>query len=110
MLAGTDSTEPYTFPGFTLHDELAWLVTAGLTPMEALQSATRNAAEFLGRSDRQGTVEVGKDADLVLLRADPLADIHNTQKIEAVILHGKYLSHADLDRMLDTVAKAAAAN
>jgi hypothetical protein len=110
MLAGTDSTEPYTYPGFTLHDELAWLVTAGLTPMEALQSATRNAADFLGRSDRQGTVEVGKDADLVLLRANPLVDIQNTQKIEAVILHGKYLSRADLDRMLDTVARAAAAN
>ncbi len=108
MLAGTDSTEPYTYPGFTLHDELAWLVTAGLTPMEALQSATRNAAEFLGQIDRQGTVEPGKDADLVLLRANPLADIHNTQKIEAVILHGKYLSRADLDRMLDTVARAAA--
>jgi hypothetical protein len=110
MLAGTDSTEPYTYPGFTLHDELAWLVTAGLTPMEALQSATRNAAEFLGRSDHQGTVEVGKDADLVLLTADPLADIHNTQKIAAVILHGRYLSRADLDAMLETVARAAAQN
>ena len=110
MLAGTDSTEPYTYPGFTLHDELAWLVTAGLTPMEALQSATRNAAEFLGRSDRQGTVEVGKDADLVLLKANPLTDIHNTQKIDAVILHGSYLSRADLDNILDVVAKAAKGN
>jgi imidazolonepropionase-like amidohydrolase len=110
MLAGTDSTEPYTYPGFTLHDELAWLVAAGLTPMEALQSATRNAAEFLGRSDRQGTVEVGKDANMVLLRANPLTDIHNTQKIEAVILHGRYLSRADLDHFLETVAQVAAQN
>jgi imidazolonepropionase-like amidohydrolase len=85
-------------------------VTAGLTPMEALQSATRNAAEFLGRSDHQGTVEVGKDADLVLLTADPLTDIHNTQKIAAVILHGRYLSRADLDATLETVARAAAQN
>jgi predicted amidohydrolase len=108
MLAGTDSTEPYTYPGFTLHDELAWLVAAGLTPMEAIQSATRNPAEFLGQINRQGTVEVGKDADLVLLSADPLADIHNTQKIVSVVLHGRYLSRADLDAMLQTVAKAAA--
>ena len=78
--------------------------------MEALRSATWNAAEFLGWIDRQGTVEVGKDADLVLLRANPLADMHNTQTIEAVILHGNYLSRADLDRMLDTVAKAATKN
>jgi len=108
MLAGTDSTEPYTYPGFTLHDELAWLVTAGLTPMEAIQSATRNPAEFLGRINHQGTVEAGKDADLVLLSADPLTDIHNTQKIMGVVLHGRYLSHDDLDAMLDAVAKAAA--
>jgi len=107
MMAGTDSTEPYTYPGFTLHDELAWLVTAGLTPMEALQSATRNPAEFLHREDRQGTVEIGKDADLVLLRADPLVDIRNTQKIEAVVLHGKYLPRPELDAMLEHVARAA---
>lgn len=108
MLAGTDSTEPYTYPGFTLHDELVWLVRAGLTPMEAIQSATRNPAEFLGRINRQGTVEVGKDADLVLLSADPLTNIHNTQKISGVVLHGRYLSRADLDAMLEEVAKAAA--
>jgi imidazolonepropionase-like amidohydrolase len=108
MLAGTDSTEPYTYPGFTLHDELAWLVTAGLTPMEAIQSATRNPAEFLGRTNHQGTVEVGKDADLVLLSADPLINIHNTKKVVGVVLQGRYLSHYDLDAMLDAVASAAA--
>jgi imidazolonepropionase-like amidohydrolase len=110
MLAGTDSTEPYTFPGFTLHDELAWLVRAGLSPMEALQSATRSPAEFLHRSDRLGTVQVGKNADLVLLTANPIEDIHNTRKIAAVILHGKYLPRPDLDHMLNGVAAAAEHN
>jgi imidazolonepropionase-like amidohydrolase len=110
MLAGTDSTEPYTYPGFTLHDELAWLVKAGLSPMEALQSATRNPAEFLGRLDRQGTVEAGKDADLILLTADPLADIRHTRDIDAVVLHGKYMGRPDLDRMLHDIAAAAGQN
>jgi imidazolonepropionase-like amidohydrolase len=106
-MAGTDSTEPYIYPGFTLHDELVWLVTSGLTPMEALQSATRSPAEFLHREERQGTVEIGKDADLVLLRADPLVDLRNTQNIESVVLHGKYLPRRDLDAMLQRAATAA---
>ena len=88
FLAGTDSGGvPYLHYGFTLHDELGLLVEAGFTPMQALQAATRDAAQFLSNKDA-GTIEVGKRADLVLLTADPLADIHNTQKIEAVIVHG----------------------
>src|SRR5262249_7204010 len=73
ILAGTDTPNPYCFPGFSLHDELALLVKAGLTPMEVLQVATRNAAKFLGLLDSLGTIEQGKIADLVLLDANPLA-------------------------------------
>ncbi len=89
FLAGTDFGDPFLYPGASLHDELAELVASGLTPMEALQAATRNAAAFFGTLDSLGTVERGKVADLVLLEADPLADIRNTQRIGAVVIHGE---------------------
>ena len=91
ILAGTDSAAPYVIPGFALHEELALLVTAGLSPMQALQAATRNPADFLGRLKNQGTIELGKTADLLLLDASPLDDVRNTQKIRAVILRGQLL-------------------
>jgi imidazolonepropionase-like amidohydrolase len=75
FMAGTDSPNPFVVPGRSLHDELELLVQAGFTPLEALQCATRNPAEYLGRLDTVGTVEKGKIADLVLLDADPLEDI-----------------------------------
>jgi imidazolonepropionase-like amidohydrolase len=100
ILAGTDTMNPQCFPGFGLHDELALLVDAGLSPLAALQAATRNAAEFMGQLDRRGTIEVGKTADLVLLDKDPLADIHNTRSIQAVVLSGKLYPRAALDAML----------
>jgi imidazolonepropionase-like amidohydrolase len=110
FLAGTD-TPPgvYVFPGFSLHEELQRFVAAGFTPMEALQTATLNPAKFLGIDDRLGTIEKGKLANLVLLDANPLDDIRNTQKIAAVIVNGRYLSRADLDRMLARVEAAAQA-
>jgi hypothetical protein len=110
ILAGTDSAAPYIFPGSSLHEELALLVKAGLTPMEALETATRNPAEFLGRLDSQGTIAAGKNADLVLLDANPLDDIQNTQKIRAVILRGKLLNRSTLDQLLVDAEKFAAAN
>jgi Amidohydrolase family len=103
FLAGTDMGLPdvsFVYPGFSLHDELALLVQAGLTPMEALQAATKNAAEFLGLLSSIGTIEKGKLGDLVLLDADPLQDIHNTRRINAVILNGKLLTSDDLQRLL----------
>lgn len=100
LLAGTDLVRPYIFAGFSLHDELALLVHAGLTPGEALKTATYNPAKFLGMLDRLGTVEKGKLADLVLLDADPLDDISNTQKIRAVVLNGRYLDRTALDKLL----------
>jgi imidazolonepropionase-like amidohydrolase len=100
ILAGTDTMNPQCFPGFGIHDELALLVDAGLSPLAALQAATRNAAEFMGQLDRRGTIEVGKTADLVLLDKDPLADIHNTRSIQAVVLSGKLYPRVALDAML----------
>ncbi len=108
ILAGTDVLNPYCFPGFSLHDELALLVEAGLTPMEALQAATRNPAIFLRATDSLGTIARGKLADLVLLDADPIADIHNTTKINAVVLDGQLLDQAARQRLLDFVRLQAA--
>jgi imidazolonepropionase-like amidohydrolase len=100
ILAGTDSPAPFVFPGSSLHGELQLLVEAGLTPLQALQSATRNPAEFLRATKDLGTIEQGKSADLVLLDANPLEDIRNTRKIRAVILRGKFLDRAALDNLL----------
>ena len=100
IMAGTDTTAPYVFPGSSLHEELALLVQAGFTPMQALQAATKLPAEFLGKLQTQGTIEQSKFADLVLLDANPLDDIHNTQKIRAVILRGKLLDRNVLDELL----------
>ena len=113
LLAGTDTSPslmdplPYLFPGFSLHDELALYVKAGLTPLEALQTATRNPAQFLGLLDRLGTVEKGKLADLVLLEANPLQDIANTEKINAVVVNGRFIDKAELQRMLADAQAAA---
>jgi hypothetical protein len=97
VLAGSDLPVSTAVP--PLHDELVALVRAGMTPMEALQASTRNAAEFLGRLADEGTVEAGKKADLVLLEADPLADIGNTRRVAAVVLRGRLVSGTELRRL-----------
>lgn len=107
IMAGTDTAAPNVFPGSSLHEDLAYLVQAGLTPMQALQAATKNPADFLGKSKTQGTIERGKLADLVVLDANPLEDIHNTRKIRAVILRGKLLDRAHLDALLASVQQFA---
>ena len=100
LLAGTDITIPYTFPGFSVHDELGLFVKAGLTPMQALETATTNPALILGLSKTWGRIERRYVANLVLLNADPLADIANTEKIDAVVLNGKFLDRTRLDQLL----------
>jgi imidazolonepropionase-like amidohydrolase len=91
---------PFQVPGISLHEELLRLVEAGLTPLSALQAATIHPARVLGLADALGTVEAGKLADLVLLDADPLADIRNTRRIRAVVANGRLFRRQDLDRLL----------
>ena len=108
FLAGTDTPAGvHIFPGYSLHEELQRFVAAGFTPLEALQTATINPARFFGIEDQAGTVEKGKFADLVLLSANPLEDIANTQKIAGVIVNGWYYRSAELDKMLGRMEAAA---
>ena len=107
LLAGSDSPNPFVYAGFSLHDELGLLVRAGLTPAEALRTATINPAKFLGVTDSLGTVATGKVADLVLLDANPLTDIANTKRIRAVIQGGRLLNRRALDTMLADARKRA---
>lgn len=95
IMAGTDFPPERS----RLYEELSLLVEAGLTPIEALQSATSNPAAFLGRLDSLGTIERGKIADLVLLDANPLEDISNVQKINAVVFGGKLIPKSSLEAM-----------
>jgi imidazolonepropionase-like amidohydrolase len=106
VLVGTDAPLTQIYPGFSVHEELAWLVRAGLTPAQALRSATLAPARFLGREHELGSVATGKFADLVLLDADPLAAIGNTTRINAVVANGRLFRRTDLD---DLLAKAEAA-
>ena len=108
FMAGTDAAPGvYIMPGFSLHDELANFVEAGFTPMESLQTATSNPARFLEMEASFGSVEPGKVGDLVLLRANPLEDIRNAQKINVVIAHGRLFDRAALDQILMKVEAAA---
>lgn len=106
IMAGSDTPEWFHLYGFGLHRELQALVQAGLTPWQALRAATRNPAEFLGQTDQWGTVERGKRADLVLLSANPLADIRNTERIAGVLSGGRWFPRSELDRMLAEGKKA----
>lgn len=103
ILTGTDMNAPFVFPGFGVHDELALFVEAGLSLMDALMTATRNPAEYLGELKTSGTIEKGKIANLILLDANPLDDIKNTTQIFAVVQNGKYLSKDNLQKMLTEV-------
>ena len=107
ILAGTHaaSITPFIFPGASLHDELAALVNAGLTPLEALQSATIAPARFANQEAHLGSVAAGKLADLVVLDASPLDDIRNTQRVQAVVVHGRLLERRDLDALGRGVAR-----
>jgi hypothetical protein len=106
LLAGSDTPEWFHLYGFGLHRELRALVGAGLTPYQALVAATRNPAEFFGASEQWGTIEVGKRADLVLVSANPLDDITNTERIRGVAVGGRWLDRTTLDQMIARGARA----
>jgi len=103
IMMGTDATDTYCFPGFGAHDELGELVKAGLSPLDALRSATIVPAEYLGMQANVGTVTKGAFADLVILEKNPLEDIAHTQAIRAVVIRGKHLDRAALDEMLESL-------
>jgi imidazolonepropionase-like amidohydrolase len=106
LIAGSDSPEWFHLYGFGLHRELGAMVQAGLTPYEALVTATRNPAEFLGASSQWGTIEPGKRADLVLLSGNPLEDIANTARIQGVAIGGRWLDRGTLDELIAAGARA----
>lgn len=108
ILAGSDvhPTLAFTFPGFSLHEELQLLVEAGLSPADVLRSATLTPATVLGTADRRGEIRPGREADAVLLRENPLSDIRHTRTIEAVIRGGRWLPRDTLDAWLADVARA----
>ena len=100
LLVGTDTSVRLVVQGFSIHEELSHLVEAGLTPYEALRCATSEAARFLGQSGEWGTAAVGKRADLVLVRGNPLTKIESLQDLEAIFVNGFHLTRHDLDRLL----------
>jgi len=106
LLAGSDMPQTFMYPGFSLHDELGLLVQAGLTPLEALQTATMNPAEALGMQGALGTIGQGKVADMILLDANPLENIANTRRISAVIANGRLFDRAALNQLLHHVDSA----
>ncbi|HMF73209.1 MAG TPA: amidohydrolase family protein [Flavitalea sp.] len=110
MVAGTDAGTSGVVWGFSLHDEIELLVKAGLTTEEALASATRLPATWLGISDKIGTVEVGKHADLLLLDANPLDNMNNIRKIAGVFVDGRWVNKEKIDAMLSDLAKRNTAN
>ena len=104
LLLGSDAPQIFNVPGFSIHHELKYMVDAGLTPFEALQSGTVNVADYLGK-DNTGVVKIGAVSDLILLNGNPLADISNTSKIEGVLLGEKYFSKDSINAMLKSLEK-----
>ena len=101
LLAGSDLGNPFLVPGHSLHRELEFFVDAGLTPLEALQTATLNPAQVLGVADTMGQVKPGYVADLVLLDANPLEDITNIRGVKGILLRGVYYDRQALERMVE---------
>ena len=98
---GTDSPQIFSVPGFAMHHEMALYVEVGMSPYDVLEIATRKPAEYFGAADTFGTVEVGKQADLILLTANPLDDIANASRRAGVMLGGRWYAEAEIQRRLD---------
>jgi imidazolonepropionase-like amidohydrolase len=106
LLLGSDAPQVFNVPGFSVHRELEVLVASGLTPFEALRTGTSSVADFLGLNT--GTIEPGRDADLVLLDASPLEDIANTKRVHGVMLRGDWISESDIESMLAAIRQSVA--
>lgn len=105
ILLGSDSPQIFNTPGFSIHRELAAMVASGLSPFEAIASGSTVPAEFFGMSETWGSILPGRDADLIVLRDDPLADIDNSRSIEAVMVRGRYLAREELDAGLADIRR-----
>ena len=103
IMAGTDCPIFFLTPGLSLHTELETLVRAGVTPLDVLKTATYNPARYFNMENELGTISEGKIADLLILDANPLMNISNTQKVNAVIKDGRYHSRSDLDKRLQAL-------
>lgn len=100
LLAGTDANNPYIVPGFSMHEELERLTKIGFSPYETLKMSTVDAAEFAGLSELIGTVEIDKNAELILLNQNPLLNISNTRLLEGVMKNGEWINRTELDAKL----------
>ena len=105
ILFGTDAPQIFSVPGFSIHREIPYMLESGMRPFEILRSATRNVGEYFKTRDRFGTIEKGARADLVLLEADPLANLANLQKRAGVVVRGKWLSGAEIEARLQKLAR-----
>jgi imidazolonepropionase-like amidohydrolase len=105
LLLGSDSPQVFSVPGFSLAHEMEAMVAAGLPPWAVLTAATRNPAEYFGRSSEFGTVEPGKRADLILIEGNPLEDIRNVHRQAGVMVRGQWLSADEISRRLDQIAQ-----
>ena len=102
LLAGTDTPNSWVIPGFGLHREFEYLSEAGLSNAEILRTATINPAKFMNKEKETGSIGIGKNADLVILDADPLQQISNTKRIDAVIVKGKLFTKTDLAHLKES--------
>jgi imidazolonepropionase-like amidohydrolase len=102
-MVGTDLMLPGILPGFSVHEEMSIWQEAGIPAADILSSATIVPARFMGLENRMGSVSIGKTASVVLVRGNPLEDIHNAQQIEGIFLRGQYFDRAALDKLLDEV-------
>jgi imidazolonepropionase-like amidohydrolase len=105
ILMGTDAPQQFSVPGFSLHREMALMVDAGMTPYEVLESGTLNVGRYFADKDRFGTIAAGQRADLILLDANPLTDIGNVAKSAGVMVRGRWLPKAEIDRRLEAIAR-----
>jgi imidazolonepropionase-like amidohydrolase len=106
LLLGSDAPQVFNVPGFAIHQEMQSLVDAGIPPYAVLESGTRNVARFFGIEAEAGTVETGKRADLILLAANPLEDIRNVRRLAGVMIGGRWVPRAEIDRRLEEIARA----
>ena len=106
VLPETDTPNQFIVPGFSVHEELRNLVDAGFTPYEAIKAATSDAAQFLKSQDQWGTTAIGRQADLILLHAHPLANVDNVGRRAGVMVRGRWLREEELQGSLERLASS----